>query len=237
MKPAQIKSKSKPKSNPGKMLVLYTTALLVLFAAIYFINRQSNDSKDHSRLSDLPSLVDQPVIGNEQAKVTIIEFGDYMCPACKQWSATVYPQLIAQYIDAGQAKLAFINTLFHGEQSTLGAIAGEAIFKQNKEAFWEFNEAMFAAQPTTNHDAAWITETKITEVAQSLPTKVDIEQLAKDMAQNTTMPQVQTDTAIVSKYKINQTPTIIINGIKVSNPFDLNEIKSIMDKEIGGAKQ
>ncbi|MFC5471231.1 thioredoxin domain-containing protein [Cohnella suwonensis] len=237
------KAKSKPKaivqakkSNPAKALVLYTTTILVLFAAIFFINRANNGPEEAARLTELPSIVDQPVIGSEQAKVSIIEFGDYKCPACKQWSANVYPILKSQYIDSGQVKLAFINTLFHGAESTLGAIAGEAVLKQNKEAFWEFNEAMFAAQPTSDHDSEWITEQKIAEIANSIPTNIDIKKLADDVTNRSTSPQLDIDTGIVTKYRINQTPTLLINGIKVVNPFDLEEIKSIIDKEIGGAR-
>ncbi|WP_158602143.1 DsbA family protein [Cohnella endophytica] len=217
--------------NSAKSLVLYTTALVVLFLAIFMINRAMNDHQDAKRYDDPPSIVNQPVIGSEQAKVTLIEFGDYKCPSCKQWSERIYPQLKAQYIDSGQAKLAFINTLFHGEESRLGALAGEAVLAQNKEAFWEFNEAMFAAQP--DYESAWLTEQKIKEVADSLPTRIDAQKLMDDVANGTTSSQVDLDTSLVNKYRINQTPTLIINGTVVKNPFDINEIKSIIDQNLG----
>jgi protein-disulfide isomerase len=198
------------------------------------INRANNGQGESTRLANPPSIVNQPVIGSEQAKVTMIEFADYKCPYCKQWSESIYPQLKAQFIDSGQAKLAFINTLFHGDESRLGAIAGEAVLAQSNDAFWQFNEAMFAAQPTS--EVQWITEQKIAEIANALPTKIDVKKLMDDVTNQTTSPQVDADMGIVEKYQINETPTLLINGIKVANPFDLNEIKSIIDKEIGGAK-
>src|SRR4051812_30801051 len=114
-KPRQKATVPAKKTNSSKMLVIYTTAILILFVAIFMINRANSGQQEATRLADSPSIVNQPVIGNEQSKVTMIEFGDYKCPACKQWSANIYPQLKTQFIDSGQAKLAFINTLFHGE--------------------------------------------------------------------------------------------------------------------------
>ena len=234
--------KPKPRSivqaknkNSAKTLVLYTSAILILLLAMFMINRANSGKPEATRFNEQPSIVNQPVIGSEQAKVTMIEFGDDKCPSCKQWSQNIYPQLKAQYIDSGTARLAFINTLFHGEQSRLGAIAGEAVHAQNNQAFWEFNEAMFAAQPTSDSESDWITEQKITEIAQSLPTKIDVQKLIEDVKGQTTSPEVDIDTGIVNKYQINQTPTLLINGIKVVNPFDLNEIKTIIDEEISGA--
>lgn len=226
----QLKHKS-----TAKKLVLYTCAILILFLAIFMINRANGGQQQKTaRLDELPSIVNQPVIGSEQAKITIIEFGDYKCPSCKLWSENIYPELKTLYIDSGQVKLAFINTLFHGEESRLGAIGGEAVFEQSKNAFWEFNKAMFDAQPNSDHESSWITVQKITEIAKSISTPIDVKRLTDDVTNRTTAPQVNIDMDIVEKYQINQTPTLLINGIKVGNPFDLNEIKVIIDSEISG---
>ncbi|QJD82980.1 DsbA family protein [Cohnella herbarum] len=222
------------KKNPGKAMVLYTTALVLLLVALFFINQANKDgTQDLTRVDVQPSIADQPVIGSEDAKVTLIEFGDYKCPSCKKWSQDVYPVLKAEYIDTGKMKLAFVNTLFHGDESELGALAGEAVFSQNKDAFWVFNEAMFNAQPSANHDGLWITEEKIAELATTITPQIDIEKLKNDLSNRTTLPQVQVDNALVEKYRINQTPTLMINGITIANPFDIESIKSVIDKELG----
>ncbi|WP_337101140.1 DsbA family protein [Paenibacillus sp. YIM B09110] len=227
---------STKKSNPAKVPVMFTTIIVALFVIIYFISHANSGQKEAERFANPPSIVDQPIIGSEQAEVTMIEFGDYKCPSCKLWSEKIYPQLKEKYMDSGLVKLAFINTLFHGEESTLGALAGEAVLLQNKDAFWEFNEAMFAAQPTSEHNTTWITIEEIAKIAQSIPTKIDIAKLINDVTNRSTSSQVDTDTGIVTKYQINETPALLINGIKVSNPFDLNEIKKLIDTEIGGVQ-
>jgi protein-disulfide isomerase len=222
------------KKSPAKALVLYTFALIILLVSLFLINRANSENKqDLTRVDELPSIVNQPVIGQEDAKVTMIEFGDYKCPSCKDWSEYIYPVLKAQYIDTGKMKLVFINTLFHGDESELGAIAGEAVFSQNKDLFWDFNKAMFEAQPTENHDTHWITEEKINELAQAVSPQIDLQKLKDDVANKTTLPMVNLDTDLVDKYSINQTPTLMINGIIMKDPFDIEMIKSVLDKELG----
>ncbi|PRX65063.1 protein-disulfide isomerase [Cohnella sp. SGD-V74] len=222
------------KKNPAKTLVLYTTAIIILLLALFFINQATTDkAQDLTRVDEQPSIVNQPVIGKEEAKVTLIEFGDYKCPSCKKWSQDIYPLLKAEYIDTGKMKLVFVNTLFHGDESKLGALAGEAIFSQSKDSFWEYNEAMFKAQPTENHDGLWITEKKILDLSQNISPQIDVQKLKEDLSKGTTLPQVEVDNALVEKYGITQTPTIMINGIKISNPFDIETIKSVIDKELG----
>ncbi len=47
---------------------------------------------------------DDPVLGNESATVTIIEFTDYQCPFCARHFTDTYPQIKQNYIDTGKVK-------------------------------------------------------------------------------------------------------------------------------------
>lgn len=220
--------------NPAKMPVLFTSLFIVLIVALFLLTRmESNDGGSLNRVDELPSIADQPVLGSESAKVTMIEFGDFKCPACKQWSEQIYPMLKAQYIDTGKMKLIYVNTLFHGEESELAAIGAEAVWNRNKEAFWPFYKALFAAQPQANHDALWITEAKLAEVAGAAAPQIDLEQFKADVAARSTLPQVDIDNKLVEKYGISQTPTIMINGIIMDNPFDLQAIVDVIEQELG----
>lgn len=223
------------KKNPAKALVLFTSIFILLLVALFLIN-QANTKKDQAqvRVDELPSIVNQPVIGQPNAPVTMIEFGDYKCPSCKTWSEVVSPQLKEEYIDTGKMKLVYINTLFHGEESTLGALAAEAVLAQNEQAYWPFHHALFQAQPSDEHNEPWITEEKIVEIAKTITPQIDIQALQNDLKNKIRLPEVDIDTALVNKYQIAQTPTLMINGIIMDNPFDLVKIKSVLDQELGG---
>ena len=130
-----------------------------------------------------PPIDGQPTMGESDAPITVVEFGDFKCPSCKAWGETIYPQLITDYVDTGKVKFSFINVLFHGDESKLGSLAAEAVYKQNPDSYWEFHKGLFKEQPDADHDSLWITREKINEVASAIP-DIDLKQLQDDMQQS-----------------------------------------------------
>lgn len=146
---------------------------------------------------------------------------------------TIYPQLVKDYVDTGKVKFSFINTLFHGEESQLGSLAAEAVFEQSPGSYWEFHKALFEAQPSEDHDSLWITNEKILEVAKNVP-NIDLNQLKTDLEQEKQLAELDKDTKLVEEFKVQQTPSIMVNGTMLEDPFDYEKIKSLIDTELEG---
>src|SRR3989344_9492200 len=53
------------------------------------------------------SIDDDPILGNKNAPVTIIEFSDYQCPFCRKFWTETFNQLKAEYIDTGKVKFVY----------------------------------------------------------------------------------------------------------------------------------
>ena len=136
-------------------------------------------------------------------------------------------------MDTGEAKFSYINVLFHGEESTLASLAAESVYQQSPEVYWDFHKALFAAQPEVNHDGAWITPEKVLEVAAVYPS-IDQTKLKEDMEKQATMDAVEVDTALVEEAGVAQTPTIVINGQTLEDPFDYEAIKELIEQELMG---
>ncbi|MBO0992189.1 thioredoxin domain-containing protein [Bacillus sp. SD088] len=224
----------------NKKLMIITIAVVVIAVAAIIILNQKLDQTDQENAPKVehPNIDNQPTMGEEDAPVSIVEFGDYKCPGCKAWSERVLPQLEEDYIDTGQAKLSYINVLFHGEESVRAALASEAVFKQDPENFWAFHEALFAAQPATEqHDEQWVTNETLVEIAQETAPNVDldIDQFDKEIEkyneeQPLESPEVNLDNQLRIKHNIESTPTVIINGIVVEDPFDYKSIANLIEK-------
>ncbi|OKL37936.1 DsbA family protein [Domibacillus mangrovi] len=222
----------------SKKIVIST---LILFAAIVglvlFFNREDEIAQETDQTTNRkghPSIDGQPTLGNADAPVSIVEFGDYKCPSCKQWGETVYPKLVEDYVDTGKVKFSYINVLFHGEESILAALASESIYKQDPESFWTFHKAVFDAQPTTQeHDNPWVTVDKLKEIAVKTAPKVDVAQLEADLNAEATSvaEQVSTDDGLVKEFNVPYTPTIIVNGVMLEDPFDYERIVSLIKEE------
>ncbi|WP_050182493.1 DsbA family protein [Domibacillus robiginosus] len=224
----------------SKKIVIST---LILFAAIVgivlFLNKEDEETPETQQAAGSkghPSIEGQPTLGEAEASVSIVEFGDYKCPSCKQWGEVVYPKLVKDYIDTGKAKFSYINVLFHGEESVLAALASESVYKQDPENFWAFHKAVFNAQPATQeHDNPWVTIDKMKEIAAATTPNVDLAKLESDLNTEGTplAGEVSKDDGLVQEYNVPFTPTIIIDGVMLEDPFDYEKITSLIEK---GAK-
>ncbi|GAJ97989.1 DsbA family protein [Geomicrobium sp. JCM 19055] len=212
-----------------KYLVSVTIAVAVLvIAGFYFFYPGSQDTMEQI------DVATQPTLGEEEAEVTIIEFGDYKCPACKVWDETVFQQLKDDYIENGQANFAFINAPFHGAESMLAALASESVWHNHPEAFWEYHEALYHAQPeAAGHDAQWVTVDELLRVAaEDVDQEIDLEVLTNDLLEQTYSEQVEEDIELVQEHDIQLTPTIVINGHVIEDPFDYEEIVETIQSEL-----
>jgi len=217
------------KSNMKFTVILTVIAIALLAFITIFISNQTPDESEIQR--EEVDITGQPVLGQENAPVTVVEFGDFKCPSCKAWGETVYPQLVQDYIFSGDVKFSYVNVLFHGKESVLGSMAAESVYKQDPDVYWDFHKSLFDAQPTENHDASWITTEKVLEIAKGTPS-INQEQLKQDVDQELTAEQVEIDKDLFTKHNVSQTPTININGITMEDPFDYEAIKEVIDREL-----
>ncbi len=220
------------KNKTSRHLVLYTLVIIVIFAALFVLNQSgSKKGSDNQALSESPVISGQPIAGKQDAKVSIVEFGDYKCPSCKAWGEQVWPQLKRDYVDTGVASFAYVNTLFHGDESRLAAQASETVYLYKPERFWDFHKALFDEQPQANHDERWVTESKVLEVAQAFIPDLDQETFREELSSTLIQAKLEQDQLLVNQFNIQQTPTIMINNRLIANPFDYESIRKAIEQE------
>ena len=83
-------------------------------------------------------------LGDPDAPVTIVEYGDLQCPACAAFSESVVPDLIESEVRTGNAKLEFRNWLIIGPESETAAKAALAASEQDR--LWSYVELFYANQ-------------------------------------------------------------------------------------------
>lgn len=225
---------SKTNSNPMKPLILITIAIVILVSAIVVLNNKQNAPSNDVVFANPVPIDNQPTLGDLNAPVSVVEFGDYKCPACKEWSEHIFPQLKKDFIDTGKISFSYINVLFHGDESYLGSLAGEAVWNQDPEAFWDFNKALYSEQPPRqSHDDLWVTVEKVIEVAQKAVPQISLDQLERDILEMTYKDDVLLDHQLVEEFDVQFTPSIFINGTMVEDPFDYDYIKQLIEGGLG----
>lgn len=94
----------------------------------------------------LVELAQGVTLGNADAPITIVEFGDYQCPGCMMFNQGVKPQVELSLIESGEAKFVFYDfplTNIH-PWAFLAARAGRCAEGQGN--FWDFHDKVFEYQ-------------------------------------------------------------------------------------------
>lgn len=229
------KGKSAKKNN--LMLILFPVILVLLLGLIFVLNNQNEkvaQKEAETRVVDF-NLEGQPVLGSTDAKVTVVEFGDYKCPACKQWEEEVFPQLKADFIDKDQVKFVFMNYPFLGPDSNTAAYAGEAIYKNHPDAFFKFHEALYAAQQ--DERTQWATPEYLLEVAKQAVPDLNGDEFLKQVQDDTHKESVQGDYRAGEDAKIQGTPSVFVNGKEFTgNYLDYAGLKKFIEEQLESAK-
>lgn len=157
------------------------------------------------------SLEDQPMMGEEDAPVTVVEFGDYKCPHCATFEFDVLPQLKENFIDSGQVKYYFINFPILGGDSTNAAVASECVYKQDQDQFWDYHKALFENQQGET-DAE-----SLVQLAEDSTEGLDYGQLENCIRNQGTISDVNSDRQKGQTEGVSSTPTVYVNGDQVAN--------------------
>ena len=215
----------------NQLLVLVTLVAVAIVAAFVVLTNQDEPQQASETRGEHVSIQGQPTLGSSDARVSIVEFGDYKCPSCKQWGETIYPKLKADYLDGQDVSFSYINVLFHGQESILASLASESVYRQDPDSFWAFHKALYDAQPASaKHDEVWVTEERLVELAEAT-TDVDLVAFADDLTEESTvLEQVSRDDGLVKQHKVAFTPSIMINGVMLEDPFDYETMERLIEE-------
>lgn len=114
-------------------------------------NLQFTDSQVTKGQQTTPSRVfvtagDNPMEGNKDATITMVEFSDFQCPFCGAFYSQTLPQIQKDYIDSGKVKLVFRDfplVSIH-QNANAAALAAQCANEQGK--FWEYHDMLFSSQ-------------------------------------------------------------------------------------------
>jgi protein-disulfide isomerase len=215
-------SQPTPKQQQQKQLQKITTytgiAVVVIVATIVgyylFANRPpANQSPETVEFQ----LERQPSLGDPQAPVKVVEFGDFKCTACKYFEDEVFPQLKEEYIDMGRIEFYFINfPLPIGNDSYTAAYAAECVYRQSEAAFWAYYRAVYQNQGPES--ITWATPEFLLNVIQEHvqgSAGVDVAEIAQCIAENRYARDVEEDRESGRRAGVTATPTFFVNGQKV----------------------
>jgi protein-disulfide isomerase len=207
--------------------VVILIALVLGFVGIIYV---SKDKK-----ADAPSTNNEAITATEHKQgagnkgVTLIEYGDFECPACGAY----YP-LVKQVKEKYKDDITFQFRHFPLVQIHRNAMAAhraaEAAGKQGK--FFEMHDMLYERQQ------AWKSETNPSAIFESYATELalNLEQFKREAASGEINDIINADIQEGQASDASATPTFVLNGKKIENPRDLEGFYKLIDDAIKAAE-
>lgn len=159
------------------------------------------------------------VLGDPNAPITLIEFGDLQCPFCKDASDTIVPSVVENYVRDGRVKFIFRDVAFLGTDSTRAAQMAAAAGMQDK--LWNFVHLFYTNQGQEN--TGYVTDDFLREIASGVR-GLDVERAMDDRASGDVQRALTEAQTEWQGYGLSGTPSFVVGRTGGTlEPIDLNE--------------
>lgn len=181
------------------------------------------------------SLDDDPIRGDPDAPITIIEFSDYQCPFCARFYSQTLPSLIEEYIDQGKVNLVYRDFPIQSihPNALPAAEAAECAGEQGK--YWEYHDMLFEKQ----NDWAKLDSDSVISTFSQFASEIKLEQQQFDscLASGKYLQEVQGDLNDGRDYQITGTPGFFIGNadigfVKINGAQPFDSFKKIIDAQL-----
>jgi protein-disulfide isomerase len=192
----------------------------ILLLSIFFLNIYN------PTIAEDLSTINQISEGKENAKIIIITYESLTCSHCADFHKNIYPDLKKDFIDTGLVKIEFRHFPLD-----LAAFNASKIAQCKNDGKSNLLHFLYENQST------WVKGEKIEDVNKNLKKLIEDKNIDIDFEKCTTDKNIE-DYVLndriegVKKFKVNATPTIIINNKKFDKTLNYKNLKKTLEKLI-----
>jgi protein-disulfide isomerase len=233
-------SRPVPQKRPSGLVVVLAfgvaITLTVALVVVALVARGGSDSPD-TPAAPAVSLAGIPqsgaFLGSPAAKVTLIEYADLQCPACREYSETIFPIVVREYVRTGKVRLEFRGFPFIGDDSMKAQRFVLAAAEQNR--LWNLVDALYRNQGGEN--AGWLTDDLLRTLAAEIP-GLDADKLFADAESAATAQRAEQSYADAQAAGVPGTPTLFVK-IGDEKPYfiqngDADHFRAALDDALSG---
>lgn len=200
------------------------TVIIVVVSALLLGGNPTQQNRGGVNDTKLLVGTGKHAVGSSSAKVTVVEFADFQCPAC----ASAHP-VVKQIVEEYKERIYYVFRHFPlpGHKNAFSAAkAAEAAGKQGK--FFEMHDLLF------NNQVEWAESNNPEELfrgyAQNL--NLNMESFTASYADTSLAKNIQKDQDDALQLGVNSTPTFFINGEKYTGVISYKNFKRIIDEKL-----
>lgn len=184
--------------------------------------------RNHGSIS---TAMGSPILGDPDAPITIVEFGDYQCHFCEKWFHETKPLIERDYIDTGKVNLIFVDMAFLGRDSPKAAQASYCA--EDQGMYWQYHDMLYNSQEP-KIDGGWASTERLKAFAFALGLDMELFESCLDSGKYS--KRIQYNVQQARENGINSTPGFFVVGsdtqqfIKGAQPY--STFQKIIDSMI-----
>lgn len=224
----------KKKSN-YTLEIVFGGLVLVILLAIFVPSILGGSDSDESSPSvdgpkegiEVPVEEHDPVLGDEDAPVTVVEFVDYQCPSCKVSAEQTLPKIKEKYVESGEVRYVLKDFPLSSHPNAVpAAVAVRAAGEQGM--YWEMHDLVFENQSEWAELSDDELNRKFLSYAEELG--LDTEQFAEDIEKDQLTDRVMAGRKLGEDLGVRYTPTMFVNGKVYEDPVGPDELEDIIEE-------
>jgi len=214
---AKTRQKGPRNQRQGRLVIVLSVGAVVIAGVLIALtlSRTSGggalgDAPDYNSMEQQVDDSDGAVafaIGNPDAKVTVVDYSDFSCPHCHDFSPALQ-RAIAEYVPGGDVRVVYKPISFVNPP-TSGPAAAAAYCTAQQGKFWQMHDQIWALYAAGGPNS--YTETLLTDRAKRVD-GIDIAAFTACYNDQATSEALLTVMEVASAQGINSTPTVLVNG-------------------------
>jgi len=149
-----------------------------------------------------------PILGDPNAKITVVEFGDYQCTYCHLFHENTKDTFLQQYVNTGKVNFVFRDFPLNGPDSVLAAEGSYCADDQSK--YWQYHDELY--KNWAGEKTGWVNQKSLDRFATTVG--LDLDKFDKCMSDKKYEQKVLDNQKFGEKIGIDGTPSFIIFGGK-----------------------
>ncbi len=171
----------------------------------------------------LVELAQGVTLGDPEAQVTVVEFGDYQCPGCGAFALSVKPQLEGTLVASGEVKFVYYDFPLISIHPNAFLAARAARCSGEQDSYWEYHETLFRNQ------SRWAAATMPASAFEDYAEEVGLDGAAFEACLNSEKyaDVVTANMELGARMGVNGTPTVMVNANGELRRLNANDFQSI----------
>ncbi len=171
----------------------------------------------------LVELAQGVTLGDPEAQVTVVEFGDYQCPGCGAFALSVKPQLEGTLVASGEVKFVYYDFPLISIHPNAFLAARAARCSGEQDSYWEYHETLFRNQ------SRWAAATMPASAFEDYAEEVGMDGAAFEACLNSEKyaDVVTANMELGARMQVNGTPTVMVNANGETRTLFQNDFQTI----------